>query len=66
MEGFVENVVLSCGGCGEWTTLGDPLSVWRCGRTTFECGCGAQLTLSDRLEPAEVHERAKTAAVALH
>ena len=53
MEGSSGNVVLLCEGCGERTTLGDPLSVWRSGRTSFECGCGAHLTLSDRLEPTE-------------
>ena len=66
MEGFVENVVLSCGGCGEWTTLGDPLSVWRSWRTSFECGCGARLTLSDRLDPTEANELAGAGATALY
>jgi len=56
MEGSSENVVLSCEGCGERTTLGDPLSVWLSGRTSFECGCGASLTLSDRLEPGQTSE----------
>ena len=66
MEGSVENVVLSCEGCGERTVLGDPLSVWRSGRTFFECGCGARLTLSDRLEAAEANERTETATAALY
>jgi hypothetical protein len=60
MEDSSGNVVLSCGGCGERTDLGDPLSVWRSGRTSFECGCGAHLTLSDRLEPAEANGRIET------
>jgi hypothetical protein len=64
MEGSFVNVVLSCGGCGERTDLGDPLSVWRSGRTSFECGCGAHLTLSDRLEPAEANERIETLSAA--
>jgi len=45
--------------------LGDPLAVWRSGRTTFGCGCGAHLTLSDRLDPAEAEERTETAAAEL-
>ena len=56
MDGSSGNVVLWCGGCGERTDLGDPLSVWLSGRTSFECGCGAQLTLSDRLEPGQMRE----------
>ena len=65
MEGSFVNVVLSCGACGESTDLGDPLSVWRSGRTSFECGCGAHLTLSDRLEPTEANERIETVTAAL-
>jgi len=57
MDGSSGNVVLSCEGCGERSDLGDPLSVWRSGRTFFECGCGARLTLAERLEPAEVNEQ---------
>jgi hypothetical protein len=53
MEGSFRNVVLLCEECGERTVLGGPLSVWRCGSTSFECECGAQLTLSDQLGPAE-------------
>jgi hypothetical protein len=64
MDGSSGNVVLSCEGCGERTVVGDPLSVWRSGRTTFECGCGAQLTLSDRLEPTDLNERTEIAAAA--
>lgn len=65
MEGSVEKVVLSCEGCGERTVLGDPHSVWRSGRTSFECGCGVRLTLSDRLDPTEANERIETDAEAL-
>ena len=62
MDGSSANVVLVCEGCGERTDLGDPLSVWRAGRTAFECGCGAHLTLSDRLDPTEANERSETIA----
>ena len=62
MEGSSGNVVLSCGGCGERADLGDPLSVWRSGRTSFECGCGARLTLSDRLEPGQTSELVEAGA----
>ena len=65
MEGSSGNVVLACVGCGESTVLGDPFSVWLSGRTSFECGCGAHLTLSDRLEHAEANERIETATVEL-
>jgi hypothetical protein len=64
MEGSSGNVVLWCEGCGERTTLGDPLSVWRSGRTFFECGCGTQLTLSDRLDPTEATEQTEISFVA--
>ena len=66
MEGSIDHVVLSCGGCGERSDLGDPLSVWRSGRTTFECGCGAHLTLSDRLETRETSELVEVDAAALY
>jgi hypothetical protein len=65
MEGSSGNVVLSCGGCGERTDMGDPLSVWCSARTSFECGCGAHLTLSDRIEPAAPNERIKAATAEL-
>jgi hypothetical protein len=64
MEGSFGNVVLSCGGCGERTDLGDPLSVWRSGRIFFECGCGARLTLSDRLDLREANELVEAGATA--
>jgi hypothetical protein len=66
MEGSSGNVVLWCEGCGERTTLGDPLSVWRSGRTSFECGCGASLTLSDRLEPGQTSESIEAGAAAVN
>ena len=64
MEGSSGNVVLSCEGCGEKTDLGDPLWVWRSGRTSFECGCGAHLTLSDRFESTEANEQSEAATAA--
>jgi hypothetical protein len=45
-----ERVILICEECGERTVLGGPLEVWLSGSTTFECGCGERLTLSDQLE----------------
>ena len=39
-----------CEECGERTVLAGPESVWREARTFFECGCGKDLTLADRLE----------------
>ena len=62
MEGSSGNVVLWCEGCAEGITLGDPLSVWLSGRTLFECGCGASLTLSDRLENRETSELVEAGA----
>ena len=56
MEGSVRNVVLVCEGCGRRTVLGGPLSVWRSGSTSFECECGAQLTLSQQLDHSEADE----------
>jgi hypothetical protein len=66
MEGSVRNVVLLCEGCGERTVLGGPLSVWRCGSTSFECECGLQLTLSHQLDPSEAMGPAETHAGALY
>lgn len=65
MEGSVRNVVLVCEGCGERTVLGGPLSVWCCGSTSFVCGCGAQLTLSQQLDHSGTDEPAETRAGAL-
>jgi len=66
MEGSVRNVVLVCEVCGGRTVLGGPLSVWRSGSTSFECECGAQLTLSHQLDPLETDNPAETRAGALH
>ena len=66
MEDSFRNVVLWCGACGGRTDLGDPLSVWRSGRTSFECGCGASLTLSDRLEPRGMSELVEAGPAASH
>ena len=57
MEGSVRNVVLVCEECGRRTVLGGPLSVWRSGSTSFECECGAQLTLSQQLDRSEADEQ---------
>jgi hypothetical protein len=66
MEGSVRNVVLECQGCRARTVLGGPLSVWYSGSTSFECECGAQLTLSQQLDHAEVDEQAEGRAAALY
>jgi hypothetical protein len=66
MEGSFRNVVLLCEECGERTVLGGPLSVWRCGSTSFECECGVQLTLSDQLDPAGWEKRTETRTTALY
>jgi hypothetical protein len=66
MEDSSGNVVLACGGCGERTDLGDPLSVWRSGSTSFECECGAQLTLSQQLDHAEKDEQAEGRTTVLY
>ena len=58
MEGFGKDVVLLCRGCGARIVLGGPRSVWNGARTSFACGCGARLTLSNRLEPPEAEGRA--------
>jgi hypothetical protein len=58
MEGSVRNVVLVCEGCGGRTILGGPLSVWRSGSTSFECECGAQLTLSQQLDHSDADKQA--------
>ena len=56
LEGSGKNVVLLCEGCGERIVLGGPVWVWNCGSTSFACGCGAQLTLSNQLNPQETEE----------
>lgn len=66
MEGSLRNVVLLCEECGERTVLGGPLSVWRCGSTSFECECGVHLTLSDQVDPAESKAGTETRATALY
>jgi hypothetical protein len=64
MGGSFRNAVLLCEECGERTVLGGPLSVWRCGSTSFECE--AQLTLSNQLDPAESEKWAEPHAAALY
>jgi hypothetical protein len=53
VEGSTKNVVLACEVCEERMVLGGPLSVWRSESTSFECECGEQLTLADRLDSGE-------------
>jgi hypothetical protein len=65
MEGSVRNVVLVCEECGGRTVLGGSLSVWRSGSTSFECECGARLTLSHQLDPLETDKPAETRASSL-
>ena len=55
-----KNVVLLCEGCGERIVLGGPVWVWNRGSTSFACNCGAQLTLSQKLDPPEAEERAES------
>jgi ribosomal protein L37AE/L43A len=66
MEGTIRNVVLLCEECGERTVLGGPLSVWRCGSTSFECECGAHITLSHQLDPAQSEKWAELRATVLY
>ena len=66
MEGSVRNVVLVCEECGGETVLGGALSVWRSGSTSFECECGAQLTLSHQRDHLETYKLAETRANALY
>jgi hypothetical protein len=42
-------IVLTCEECGERTVLAGPESIWREARIFFECGCGKDLILADRL-----------------
>ena len=45
-----EHIILECG-CGERLILLGFESDWHSeGRTTFECECGEELTLADRLD----------------
>jgi hypothetical protein len=46
----LRSVVLVCEECGERVVLLGPLSAWRSERAVFECGCGEDLTLADRLD----------------
>jgi hypothetical protein len=45
-----ERVVLLCEECGERIVLGDPDEVWLSIRTLFECECGHNVSLANRLE----------------
>jgi hypothetical protein len=53
-------VILICEECGERVVLGEPEEVWLSTRTRFECECGENVSLANRLEgpvPAEYYER---------
>ncbi len=50
MAGCSRGVVLVCEECGERVVLLGSLSTWRSERAVFECGCGEDLTLANRLE----------------
>jgi tRNA G26 N,N-dimethylase Trm1 len=60
LEDSGKKVVLLCEGCGERIVLGGPVWVWNCGSTSFACKCGAQLTLSQKLDPPEAEERVES------
>lgn len=46
-----EHIVLECDRCGEHLILLGFESDWHSeGRTTFECECGENLTLADRID----------------
>ena len=62
MEGFERDVILVCEVCGDRTVLGGPLAVWRSESTTFGCGCGEQLTLTNRLDSGESNKVAMSVA----
>ena len=46
-------VILKCEECGERLVLGDPDEVWLSTRTLFECECGHDVSLANRLEETE-------------
>ena len=53
MGRFSGRVVLLCEECGERIVLGDPDEVWLSTRTLFECECGHDVSLANRLEEPE-------------
>ena len=50
MSRLSRGVILVCEECGERVVLVGPLSAWRSERADFECGCGEDLTLANRLD----------------
>jgi hypothetical protein len=44
-----ERVILVCEHCGERLVLGEPEEVWLSSRTLFECECGREVSLANRL-----------------
>jgi hypothetical protein len=53
MGRFSGRVILLCEECGERIVLGDPDEVWLSTRTLFECECGHEVSLANRLEASE-------------
>ncbi len=49
MSRVSRSVILVCEECGERIVLVGSLSAWRSERAVFECGCGEDLTLANRL-----------------
>ena len=64
MNGSSRRVILVCEKCGERTVLGEPLSVWYSESTHFECECGRQLTLADRLDQQRISRVGDVANIA--
>ncbi len=50
VRGGLRSLVLVCEECGEQVVLLGSLPTWRSERAVFECGCGEDLTLANRLE----------------
>jgi hypothetical protein len=50
VAGRSRSIVLVCEECGERVVLLGPLSAWRSEGAVFECGCGKDLALADRLD----------------
>ncbi len=64
MNSSSKRVILLCEACGERIVLGEPLSVWYSESTHFECVCGKELTLADRLDQQRVSRAEETTSAA--
>jgi hypothetical protein len=53
-------VILVCEQCGERLVLGEPEEVWLSTRTLFECECGRNVSLANRLEKPTQAENYET------